>query len=296
MLKNLLQTRFNLYILSINGLHGFVEAGGGLISRNEWSAYIKKLGVMEKYPGISSLLYVERVTKDSLFSFEESVRYDTSLDPNGFPDFKVYPQADKEEYFVVKYIEPFKGREKSLGFDLASEEKRRRMLEQSRRTGEVTSTGKITNIVTQKPGFAIFMPFYDTRYLIQNNESERMNSLKGFVYATFRGEEMFKTILGQNDPFPNLDFEIYENDQTSEETLLYDHDPNHKIHKSHLQTKETLVIDSQTWVILICNKGDPYLTKSQQFLPLAVLMSGLTFSFMFLGLFLYNRFGRTPPS
>ncbi len=286
-LKNRLQTRFNLYTISINGLHGFVEAKGQ-VTRNEWSTYIKKLGIMEKYPGISSLIYVERVAKDSLNSFEKSVRNDTSLNPQGYPDFKVYPKTESDEYFVVKYIEPFEGKEKSLGFDLSSEEKRKKALEQSRRTGEITSTGKITNILTQKPGFGIFLPFYDTKMITQNSESERTDNLRGFIYAAFRADEMFKTIIGQNDPFPNLDFEIYENDQLTAETLLYDHDPNHTISPSHLQTKETLTIDSQTWVILICNKGGFSLTQSQQALPWIVLASGISISFIFLGLFLYR--------
>ena len=287
-LKNRLQTRFNLYILSINGLHGFVDAKGQ-ITRSEWSAYIKKLGIMEKYPGISSLIYIERVSKDSLNSFEKSVRDDTSLNPQGYPDFKVYPESDKEEYFAIKYIEPLEGKEQTLGYDFSSEEKRKKMMEQSRRTGEITSTGKITNIITQKPGFGIFLPFYDAKMIIQNSELERMNNLRGFVYAAFRADEMFKTIIGQNDPFPNLDFEIYENDQLTAETLLYDHDPNHTISDSHLQTKETLDIDSQTWTILICNKGSGLsLTQSQQTLPWIVLASGLAFSFIFLGLFLYR--------
>ncbi|OGY12840.1 MAG: hypothetical protein A3A58_01535 [Candidatus Blackburnbacteria bacterium RIFCSPLOWO2_01_FULL_41_27] len=287
-LKNRLQTRFNLYILSINGLHGFVDAKGQ-VTRNEWSTYIKKLGIIEKYPGISSLLYIERVSKENLKSFEESVRRDTSLDPQGNPDFKVYPKTESSEYFIVKYIEPFEGREQTLGYDFSSEEKRKKVLEQSRKTGAIASTGKITNIITQKPGFGIFLPFYDAKMIIQNSELERMNNLQGFVYAAFRADEMFKTIIGQNDPFPNLDFEIYENDQLTAETLLYDHDPNHTISDSHLQTKETLDIDSQTWTILICNKGSGLsLTQSQQTLPWIVLASGLAFSFIFLGLFLYR--------
>ena len=124
--------------------------------------------------------------------------------------------------------------------------------------------------------------------IIQNSELERMNNLRGFVYAAFRADEMFKTIIGQNDPFPNLDFEIYENDQLTAETLLYDHDLNHTISDSHLQTTETLDIDSHTWVILICNKGSVSLTQSQHALPWIVLASGLTFSFIFLWLFLYR--------
>ena len=286
-LKNRLQTRFNLYILSINGLHGFVDAKK-LVTRSEWSTYIKQSGIIEKYPGISSLIYIERVTKDSLNSFEKSNRNDTSLNPKDYPDFKVYPESNKEEYFAIKYIEPLEGKEQTLGYDFSSEEKRNKAMEQSRRTGMITFPGKITNIITQKPGFGIFLPFYDTKQIIKNSESERIDSLRGFIYAAFRADEMFKTIIGQNDPFPNLDFEIYENGQLSAETLLYDHDPKHTISDSHLQTKETLDIDGQTLTILICNKGGLSFTQSQQALPWIVLASGISISFIFLGLFLYR--------
>lgn len=290
-IQNWLQNRLNLYILSIEGVHGFVEANPN-VKQSEWSIYVQQSGVIEKYPGISSLSYVERVKKDNLKSFTQSVIKDNSSNLPEYKNFKVHPISDKSEYFIIKYIEPLNGREKALGFDISSEEKRLPAIAKSSRSGEISSTGKIVISTTNKPGFTIIMPVYNINKIVNNTEEERLNNLKGFISAGFRGEDMFKDVFGTKDLFHDLDFEVYDNGQFSNESLLYDYDPTQKItdltKTPRLTAKETLRIDGQHWVISVASKDGFGLTKSQKILPTVVLISGIGFSFIFLGLFLYK--------
>lgn len=94
------QQRLDLYLLAAEGLKNTVEISGD-ISSDQWSNYIKKLGLIEKYPGISSLSYSPRVENQGKISY------------------------------IGKYIEPLAGREKAIGFDITSEENRRRSLEKA---------------------------------------------------------------------------------------------------------------------------------------------------------------------
>lgn len=245
--------------------------------------------MIKDYPGIASISYIEKVANKDKLAFVESVRKDTSLNPKGYPDFNIYPEGDKKEYFVVKYIEPLAGREEGLGFDVSSETKRLLALEIARDSGKASSTGKITLATTNAPGFSFLIPVYNNAKDL-NSPNERKANIKGFIYPVFRGDAIFKAAYGETDLFPGVDFEIYESENLSGDSLLYDHDPSYKISQTQtkpgLYTKEALSVDSQSWVILIAAKEGFGLTKSQQFLPIIVLVSGLTFSFIFLGLFL----------
>lgn len=277
-IQALIQVKLNLYILGAEGLSGLIE-GSDDVRRDEWSTYIKKVKLIENYPGISSLNYVEKVIDKGKLAFVESVRKD-------YPNFNIYPDGEREEYFIIKYVEPFEGREKALGFDLGSESKRLQSLEKARDSGKTSSTGKIILATTNAPGFGLLTPVYNSKINADSTPEERKVNIKGFIYSIFRGNEMFKILYGKTDPFPDLDFEIYDSENTSKDNLLYDHDPNHVISESHIMTRETITVGGQLWTILICSKNQPMLTKSQEALPMVVLVSGLTFSFIFLGLFL----------
>ncbi|MBI4099388.1 CHASE domain-containing protein, partial [Candidatus Microgenomates bacterium] len=107
--KNLVSQRLELYLLAAEGLTKSVEIGGN-ITASQWSSHIKSLGLTEKYPGVSSLSYSQKV------------------------------ETPGKTSFIIRYIEPLAGREKAIGFDLTSEENRRQALEKARDTGKVAAT------------------------------------------------------------------------------------------------------------------------------------------------------------
>ena len=56
-IQNWAQVKLNLYILGAEALSGIFEERDD-IRRDEWSTYIKKVRLIEDYPGISSINYV----------------------------------------------------------------------------------------------------------------------------------------------------------------------------------------------------------------------------------------------
>jgi len=48
------------------------------------------------------------------------VRHDASIDPRGYPGFAIRPPGDRDEYYVIVYVEPMTGFEFSLGIDLGA--------------------------------------------------------------------------------------------------------------------------------------------------------------------------------
>lgn len=290
-IKNLFQIKLNLYILVSEGLSGLVEVNSN-INRDEWLTYIKKAKLLENNPGISSLNYVERVTNKNKKAFVENIRKDTSINPTDYPNFNIFPDGERDEYYVIKYIAPFKGRESALGFDLGSENKRLQIIKKMLNSGETLSTGKIILVTTQKPGFGFLVPINEKGTDLDNFE-ERKTNVKGFIYMVFRSEDLFKLIYGTTNPFPDIDFEIYESENLSVENLLHDQYPNYIISESTarpgLFVKDTLTVDKHNWVILISATDKFGLTASQKALPIIALGSGLIASFTFLGVYLYMK-------
>jgi len=88
----------------------------------------------------------------------------------GFPQFRITQRgahgaavaADRDEYFPVCFMEPYRGNEAALGFDLCSEPTRRQALEQSGRTGAMRATGRITlaQETGRQQGVLVFLPVY----------------------------------------------------------------------------------------------------------------------------------------
>lgn len=273
-----IKERFNLYATAMYGLQAFWEASDE-VTRAEWSTYVKNLRLTERYPGVSSIIYIEKVDKKDKDSFIRKVRNDKSIPDLNLSNFTFQPDEEKDTYFVVNYIEPLSGRENAFGIDFGREEKRLKALIEAQDTGKLTTTGRITLTTTEQPGFGILIPLYKNQ------------DLEGFATTIFRGNEVFNQIFGLEDPFPDLDFEIYDGGE-SEENLLHDHDPKQLIINSgfspKLATKRTLALNGSDWILHVAAKPSFSLTKSQQQLPSIVLISGLTFSLGIFGLFLHR--------
>lgn len=291
-IKNMVDERFSSYAGFLYGSQGFFESSED-ISKKDWSAYISRTKIIDRYPGLSSVGYVQRVKYADKQKFIDSVRRDKSATSSSYTNFTIHPDTKKEEYYVIKYLEPDTGRANALGFDTSSEEKRFAALIRSRDTGDIASSGRVTTASTGKPGFALTAPIYKKGVDLQSMRA-RHEGLIGFVILNFRlydsdSKSVFQSIFHNKKQFENIDFEIYDSNIESEDHLLYDYDPETltSIIKTDLKINDHIKIDGQEWTLSVAPKKDS-LTDSQKLLPIIVLISGLAFSFIFLVLFFYR--------
>lgn len=287
-IRNWLQERFNAYVDFSYGMQGFFT-GTQEVTRNEWASYVKQTKIMERYPGLSSVSFAQRVKKSDRDTFIKQVRSDKSASASGYPGFDIYPKSEKDEYFVIKYIEPIDTqRSHALGYDISSEEKRLEAILRAARSGEVTSPGKLTIITTGKSGFSLLAPVYKNPS-DSLSEEERQTALTGFVYLTFRENAVFDSVFGNSDPFPDIDFELYDGKGQGDNNLLYDHDPAQKIAditSKMLKTSQPIKLNGESWELMTAAKPTYKLTKSQELLPKVVLAGGVFLSFLILIFFL----------
>jgi CHASE1-domain containing sensor protein len=256
--KHWMQDRLNLYLPMALGMRIFFESSDS-VTADEWSAYIQRLKLVDKYPATTSLTYIE------------------------------WDRSKGENNYIVKYIEPPSIGENSeiVGTDLSLNQTRLDLLN-SVRDEDPTSMGRVTLITTPKKGFEITLPVYK-KGTTPTTIEERRRALKGFIQVEFAGSRLFQDIFDVVDS-TNLSFEVYTG-QYSEENLLYEQGLDYlganPDYQPRITASDTFEFNSQTWYLVASTRPDFKLTLSQERLSMIVLSGGIFASFIFLGTYLY---------
>ena len=155
------------------------------VSRGEFRDFVSP--TLARRPELQGLAWDPRVPGDARTEWE------TRAHAEGFDAFQfveqenglLVPAGERGEYFPVYFMEHLDANEPALGFDLASEEKRREALERARDSGLATATAPIRLI--QEPGvqlgFLVLLPVYGGP---ASTVAERRQNLRGFAVAIYR--------------------------------------------------------------------------------------------------------------
>ena len=186
------------------------------VDRAAWRAFTRNLAPLTQQ-GLLGVGYVERVPRADLNLFIENVRQD------GVPDFAVRTSGDRPELYIVTYIEPQQDNSRSLGLDIATDDNRRQTAEWAMRTGQATLTRRLALVQDplKRPGFLLLLPLYD-RGQPPRNEDERRLLLRGWTYAVLRIDSLVGGLVESTEN--QLDFEVFEGEATTTESLMYDAD------------------------------------------------------------------------
>lgn len=220
---------------------GFFNAVNN-VSRHEWAIFVKELKLEENFKGMQGFGYSEVVLPRNKQIYEERIRNE------GFTDFKIHPEGERELYASIIYLEPFDERnKKAFGYDMFSEKVRKEAMIKAMQSGEAALSGKITLIQEDdtdiQAGFIMYLPVYREGYTL-NTPQERTLAIKGFVSAPFRANDLMDGILGTM--LPNIDFEIYDGDFANKENILYESNTRHD---STLYKTTNITINGHTWTL-----------------------------------------------
>src|SRR5664280_1531070 len=204
-------------------------AASDTVTQEEWRKFIRSEKINRNLPGIQGVGYSLIIPKNQLKQHIQSFR------ENGFPDYDVIPAGNREIYTSIIYLEPFSGRNLSaFGYDMYSEPIRRKAMEISRDSDYAMLSGKVilvqeTNEDVQA-GALMYVPVY--RNGMQTNTVEERNvAIKGWVYSPYRINDLMNGILGNWDLTNKnrIHLKIYDNDDISDEALLYDSQSKNKV-------------------------------------------------------------------
>ncbi len=189
--RAVLQERLAVYENVLHGACGLFAASVS-VERKEWRAYLDRVAIEDRFPGINALGFMACVRRPDLERFVQEARAD------GMPDFEVHPAGNGEELFVVKYLEPQERQRQIIGFDMTSDPERRAVAEASRDSGRATISS-LMKLAEQDggaeaDGFLMLLPVYRQGAITDTVEQRRANC-EGFVYARFMMKQLMAEVL-----------------------------------------------------------------------------------------------------
>jgi diguanylate cyclase (GGDEF)-like protein/PAS domain S-box-containing protein len=146
----------------VNGLRGLFTANPQL-SRLDFERAASEIEVGQRYPGVRNLSFTRWVPVTEKADFEERVRADTSLSPEGFPGFAIHPPGERAEYFVAEYLWPMHGNESLLGLDIGILPADLASMHYGRDSGHtvVSAPFDLLQEAAPRAGIAIRVPVFD---------------------------------------------------------------------------------------------------------------------------------------
>ena len=196
-------------------------AASNYVNRKDWKSYVKKLNIEQNYPGILGIGFSRVLLSSEKDKFIKSVRKE------GFQNFWIWPEGNREIYTTIVFLEPFKGRNlRAFGYDMFTNPVRKKAMVLARDEGITSISGKVKLVQeTDKDiqsGFLMYVPLYRQNMPVSTVE-QRRKALFGYVYSPFRMNDLVEGILGEQ--FKILNLAIYDGDNVSDKNIMYSSSP-----------------------------------------------------------------------
>jgi diguanylate cyclase (GGDEF)-like protein/PAS domain S-box-containing protein len=246
-----IQSRFKNYLLALRQAAASIELLGSDISRAQWRDYMAHLAITKSLPGTQGIGVTVFIKPENLEAHERTVQ------AQGFKDYRVYPQGDRDLYSSIIYLEPFDWRNRrAFGYDMYSEPTRREAMEFARDQDTVAISGRVTLVQETdedvQQGFLMYAPFYTTSSMDLRLEHRREN-IRGYAYSVIRTRDLVDGILGEN--LSDVFLTIYDQADLGPKGIPLTgpdiHDPmaSGQMAQALVSTTRTIDIGGRTWQI-----------------------------------------------
>lgn len=262
-------------------------AASNEVTRKEWKKYNEIHLKNNLMNGVQGLGYSLIIKPSELKSHLNKIKAE------GFPEYKIKPNGLRETYTSIIFLEPFSGRNiRAFGYDMFTEPIRRKAMEIARDSNMTLISGKVTLVQETnndiQSGILMFAPVYQNGQPT-NNIDERRKAIIGWVYSPFRMNDLMNGILSNLDVFKDnqIHLEIYDNENISKESLLYDSKPKDSIKQKDIQNrmfKTSLNFNNNKWTLVFSKSSEESVFLNRE--VILIFISGLTISFLFFGLFI----------
>jgi signal transduction histidine kinase len=240
-----IEERMETYIAFLRATRGLFNAAE-FVTRQDFRVFVDQAELQETYPGIQGVGIGRRVfakDKDALIA---AMRKE-------IPDFRVWPEGQREEYEPVVYLQPQDSRNRiAIGYDMISEPVRRGAMERARDTGLPVSTGRITLVFdfgsSNPAGFLIYLARY-RRGMPTETVGNRRAALEGFVYGSFRADDLLHAILA-SEKKPGVRYEVFAGPEARLEALLHRSGPDGPdAGTTGLEGRTSFAVAGSTWTL-----------------------------------------------
>src|SRR5690606_34884860 len=130
---------------------------------------------------------------------EERDQFIAEVRQEGFFDFTLWPEGERDGYTSILYLEPFDWRnQRAFGYDMYSEPVRHQAMARARDEGQGIMSDVVVLVqetdVAVQYGFNLYLPVYKHDSVPPTVE-QRRQQLLGFVYSPFRVSDLLEGIL-----------------------------------------------------------------------------------------------------
>ncbi len=285
-IANTYANKLNTQITILEGVRGLYNSSGDFTAHS-FSDYLASIDLSSAdKSGASSYFYLPSIKHEDEANFIKKIRNEKDTNPL-YKTFTIKPESNYDFHYPVTYGYPIEGRESAFGLDFATFPERLDAIIYARDNNTLATTKTIKFETTGKPGFFFLLPLYFHDKTIERTV-ERREAFAGVVGVAFRSESAFEQIFGGEDPYPYLDFQIYQGDATTPDRLLHDHNPNLTIEHPRFETIRKVNIHGQSWTITVQSKSNFAMGEQEERLPVIVTISWLVMTILLLIYSLYN--------
>ncbi|HJV74523.1 MAG TPA: CHASE domain-containing protein [Noviherbaspirillum sp.] len=280
-----IQQRLLVYEQVLRATVGLFRASTD-VTRSDFRNYIEALDIGKNYPGIQGMGFSIVVPPAEKDKHERMVRAE------GFPEYRIKPEGEREIYSSILYLEPFTDDNlRAFGYDMYSEPTRQEAMAMARDTAQPAMSGKVTLVQegsnAHQSGFLVYLPVY------RNGTppellAQRRADLVGWVYAPFRINHFMHGIQGESPHgTDDLDIEIYDDGEIAQANRMYDSDESAGAISMarRLHSVNRIVSGQHTWTV-VTSALPAFEQKIRSDRPGLVLRAGISISLL-LGLLIW---------
>ncbi len=207
----------------------------------------------------------------------------------GFPDYRVWPEGQREMYTSILYLEPFRDRNlRAFGYDMFSEPVRRTAMERARDSGDVALSGKVelvqeTGEDTQA-GALMYVPVYRNGEPVETIAQRRAAHV-GWTYSPYRMDDLMRGILERwrDDLGKKVHFKLYEGNKADPARLLFNGPSGHaQPPDTGLSEQRTLDFGGTRWLLVFLRSPETGVSAKQHESWLAFLFGSALSILLFL--------------
>lgn len=232
------------------------------------------------HPAIQALEWVPRVTEKDLIGFEKDNRqhfgHYSVLEKN--PTGGLVPATKRPVYFPVKYIYPVKENMRAIGYDIASDKARKRMLNKALKNNELTASSRVTLVQEQSDSYSVLvaMPVFKKNDLPALT-LDKNNNLKGFIIGAYRINDIIELSLLKGSYIPS-EFTFSEVSKAQVKSPLYKINQADAIKNNWFSYNEDLEIAGCIYTIEIKENPGVFFNKIR--MSTLTLLTGIVLSFL----------------
>jgi diguanylate cyclase (GGDEF)-like protein/PAS domain S-box-containing protein len=240
---NLIDERMRDYEQVLRGAAGLFKSSN-TVERNEFREYVETLNLVTNYPGVQALGFALIVPATNKKQHIASIRSE------GFPEYTIKPEGERNIYSPIIYIEPFTSRNlRAFGYDSTSNPITYLATRKAIDTGKATMSGKVKLIqetgAQEQAGLVMYLPIYRNGSST-DTVSERREHVIGWVYAAFRMNDLMKGLFGEYAS--DLDIHIFDGTEISAESIMFNSDDSYATNVPFSKTLQ-IQIAGRPWTI-----------------------------------------------